>query len=639
MKHYHSLATVIKIFYIALLLTIGQSLSAQVKTFFRGATIVSDKNVTINLYSMDLFEDCTHITYEVIFKRNLKNFDIRRFPFEAGGLGFDVAGVVGENGTITPNSIYLKWGWKNVKEGHRYYYTLYYKKRIPSGISYINIALSESKVGPFSINNSKGKTMWDKVSIKSNIDTHNDGICGLYKRIGGNEEYACVFAEGRYEIIYLNGNKQPYWQSGDRKAILKKTTNQGLFGVYLFYEENMTIRNDVYYAFDGGGMTFIHEEQNASTNWYKETLKDNYLKTYPTSSPNRNSQPSTNNPVSQWTGTGFALLDGCIATNYHVVENAKSIRVQGIGGSFNIHYNAEVIATDKHNDIAIIKISDNRFNGFGAIPYSVKKSMSEVGEDVFVLGYPLTTTMGDEIKLTTGIISSRTGFQGDVSLYQISAPIQPGNSGGPLFDNNGNLIGIVNAKHKDAENVSYAIKVSYLNNLVESASSKLLLPSKNIVSGMTLSNKVKAIKNFVFLITCSNTFSEKSSNLGGMTPSVTIINNPTYKKSTSERAKIKRILLGRDYTAVEIVDNNKSEDGYYESCNIDRNTHLIVNGTQYVMTRADGIKIAPEETFFSYDGQSITFTLYFPPIPTTAKSMDLIESVDSEWNFWGINIR
>ena len=211
--------------------------------------------------------------------------------------------------------------------------------------------------------------------------------------------------------------------------------------MYLFYEENMTIRNDVYYAFDGGGMTFIHEEQNASTNWYKETLKDNYLKTYPTSSPNRNSQPSTNNPVSQWTGTGFALLDGCIATNYHVVENAKSIRVQGIGGSFNIHYNAEVIATDKHNDIAIIKISDNRFNGFGAIPYSVKKSMSEVGEDVFVLGYPLTTTMGDEIKLTTGIISSRTGFQGDVSLYQISAPIQPGNSGGPLFDNNGNLIG------------------------------------------------------------------------------------------------------------------------------------------------------------------------------------------------------
>lgn len=66
--------------------------------------------------------------------------------------------------------------------------------------------------------------------------------------------------------------------------------------------------------------------------------------------------------------------------------------------------------------------------------------------------------MGDEIKLTTGVISSKTGFQGDVSLYQISAPIQPGNSGGPLFDNKGNLIGIVNAKHKGAENVGYAIK-------------------------------------------------------------------------------------------------------------------------------------------------------------------------------------
>ena len=64
---------------------------------------------------------------------------------------------------------------------------------------------------------------------------------------------------------------------------------------------------------------------------------------------------------------------------------------------------------------------------------------SEVGEEVFVLGYPLTATMGDEIKLTTGVISSKSGFQGDISQYQISAPVQPGNSGGPLFDSKGNI--------------------------------------------------------------------------------------------------------------------------------------------------------------------------------------------------------
>jgi len=223
------------------------------------------------------------------------------------------------------------------------------------------------------------------------------------------------------------------------------------------------------------------------------------LKMYPTSSSN-----GISSATEKWSGTGFALNNGYIATNYHVVENAKSIKVQGIKGNFNIEYNAIVISTDKFNDLAIIKINDSRFNGFGAIPYRVKTSTSEVGEDVFVLGYPLTTTMGDEIKLTTGVISSKTGFQGDVSLYQISAPIQPGNSGGPLFDGNGNLIGIVNAKHRGAENVSYAIKASYLNNLVESASSISLLPTNNSVSGMSLSNKVKSLKNFVFMITCSS---------------------------------------------------------------------------------------------------------------------------------------
>jgi S1-C subfamily serine protease len=112
--------------------------------------------------------------------------------------------------------------------------------------------------------------------------------------------------------------------------------------------------------------------------------------------------------------------------------------------------------------------------------------------------------MGNEIKLTTGIISSRTGFMGDVALYQISAPIQPGNSGGPLFDNHGNLIGIINAKHTGAENVGYAIKASYLNNLVESVTSNSILPSNNTVSAMNLTNKVKSIEKFVFMIVCSN---------------------------------------------------------------------------------------------------------------------------------------
>lgn len=64
-----------------------------------------------------------------------------------------------------------------------------------------------------------------------------------------------------------------------------------------------------------------------------------------------------------------------------------------------------------------------------------------------------------------------------------------------------------------------------------------------------------------------------------------------------------------------------------------------MNGTKYKLTRTDGIEMAPEKTYFSYAGQDITFTLYFPPIVDTVASIDLIESIDSEWKFYGIKIR
>lgn len=90
----------------------------------------------------------------------------------------------------------------------------------------------------------------------------------------------------------------------------------------------------------------------------------------------------------------IALSNGYITTNYHVIDGATSVHVYGIQGNFSKGYKAKVVASDKVNDLAIIKIDDYNFSGFGNVPYS--------GEDVFVLGYPMTSTMGDEIKLTTG---------------------------------------------------------------------------------------------------------------------------------------------------------------------------------------------------------------------------------------------
>ncbi len=200
-------------------------------------------------------------------------------------------------------------------------------------------------------------------------------------------------------------------------------------------------------------------------------------------------------------GTGFAITsNGIIATNYHVIEEANSIKIRGVNSDFNKTYNAKVLVSDKNNDLALIQIDDYGFTSTGVIPYTIKTSISSVGENVFVLGYPLRATMGDEIKLTNGIISSKTGFQGDVTAYQISAPVQPGNSGGPVFDSRGNLIGIVNAKLVEAENAAYAIKTSYLSGLLELLSTPPKLQTVNSLTDKTLPSQVEIIKKLVFII-------------------------------------------------------------------------------------------------------------------------------------------
>lgn len=184
--------------------------------------------------------------------------------------------------------------------------------------------------------------------------------------------------------------------------------------------------------------------------------------------PFRTKQPS------DWTGTGWMLNDGYVVTNHHVADNARTIRLKFPKENGWNELSAETVLLDEENDLAILRILDSIPKELHNIPYSLKNDLADVGESVFVLGYPMTTTMGDEIKLTTGIISSHSGFQGSNVQYQISAPVQPGNSGGPLFDNDGNVIGVVNAKHTGAENVSYAIKANFLENLISKLTNSIV---------------------------------------------------------------------------------------------------------------------------------------------------------------------
>lgn len=201
-----------------------------------------------------------------------------------------------------------------------------------------------------------------------------------------------------------------------------------------------------------------------------------------------------------WTGTGFSVTNDLIATNFHVIDEAKSIYITN--DIIKDTIKASIMASDKDKDLAILSIKG------GLLPnpkYRILKETQKTGTSIWLLGYPLTSTMGNEIKATSGIISSRSGYKGDEVLYQISAPIQPGNSGGPVFDLSGNVVGIVCAHHTQTENVSYAIKTSYLIDLLERRNVYVnKQPTSINVENKTLPELIEQSKSYVFHIICTN---------------------------------------------------------------------------------------------------------------------------------------
>jgi S1-C subfamily serine protease len=207
------------------------------------------------------------------------------------------------------------------------------------------------------------------------------------------------------------------------------------------------------------------------------------------------------------TGTGFFIdASGIIATNYHVVENEKQIIVDVLDTASGMYksYKANLLMKDEDNDLAVIKISDEQFKPmFGGIDYAFSSSHSfELGGNAFTLGFPLALAgMGSgEVKFSDGKISARTGYNGALNSFQTSIPVQPGNSGGPVFNQNGELIGIINSKIAKADNVSYAIKYNFLINLLQSLPENVNLPSNNKLATYSLEEKIKNVKKYIVLI-------------------------------------------------------------------------------------------------------------------------------------------
>lgn len=199
-------------------------------------------------------------------------------------------------------------------------------------------------------------------------------------------------------------------------------------------------------------------------------------------------------------GTCFSIAsNGYLATNYHVVKNVDSINIVNYQDS-TIRFKARIIFSDKVRDLSILKIDDPSFSKFSSLPFRIKNGISDLGEEVFTLGYSKK-----DLVFSEGTISSFTGYNEDSSAYQVSIPVNPGNSGGPLFDLQGNLIGIVSGKNTNESGATFAIKSQYLLSVLDSikadtAYSKPKLPMYNQLIGIKKTQQIKKIQPFVFKV-------------------------------------------------------------------------------------------------------------------------------------------
>ncbi len=210
-----------------------------------------------------------------------------------------------------------------------------------------------------------------------------------------------------------------------------------------------------------------------------------------------NKQQSKKQSPQSGTGSGFFVSKmGHAITNAHVVQNCNNVT---IGDNANKQVPAEVIYTDKSNDLALLKISSLEMASaesksliqklsIAIVPLASKGLLRSedvrLGEKVLVAGYPYGDFFSNSIKVTTGVVSSTRGTGDDSGQFQLDAAIQPGNSGGPIYDSSGNIVGVVISqldKLKIAkaigslpENVNFGIKASTVRQFLISSG----LPSK-----------------------------------------------------------------------------------------------------------------------------------------------------------------
>lgn len=271
-----------------------------------------------------------------------------------------------------------------------------------------------------------------------------------------------LFQEYDYLGIIIASRYQQ-WTKGEVKFLLKKTASKYVYACTYYTSEKKET-----------GTTFILTNDNLIESHLNYSTKLLFIRSYPLKYENSFKEKKLTKKI----GTGFFITKNLIVTSFHIIKNVKNIVVY----LNDIKFNTELLLKDESNDIAILKINTQNLDLLTKLKYESITPLCigdinnvKEGNKVYTVGYPLINELGKHKRLSEGIINSIVGIENDPRMFQISIPIQPGNSGGPLLNSKCEVIGIVTSTANDIyflsktglipQNINFAIKINYLQNL------------------------------------------------------------------------------------------------------------------------------------------------------------------------------
>ena len=342
-------------------------------------------------------------------------------------------------------------------------------------------------------------------SIQLNMEAGDKNTMhGIVYNYIDSETYSCfgINASGNFCVFNVEDSKVSYEIQNKKEESINENRKSNMLSILkidgiisfkinentIYTTKNITNEASAFGIFTDGGK--------------KDIIVSQVSMTYLTDYMQRIQESTLGSDGALKSGTAFMIDErGYMITNEHVIKDSRYVEVEFTWEGKTKTFPAKVVYKDAETDLAILRIISNDFKTNGALPFSILKDNVLVGSEVFTLGYPeALIIMGKEVKFTDGKISALSGIKNNKMVYQTTIPARGGNSGGAVFDNNGNIVGVLSSGRTGSEIVSYVIKSSVLINFIKQFNSDIVIKRPINLSKLPLTSKIKTLSNHVALV-------------------------------------------------------------------------------------------------------------------------------------------